>query len=256
MPLYFSRQSLENLPLPRIQRISLYIMDSLNRLCTGTAILLLLLLPATLPAAQKKAAPWYDIEIVLFSIADRGSSEQWPLDPGAPDTGDTVGISSFQQLPPRDWKLSAEDRALSRSRGRYRSLMHLAWRQPVLGRTRAKPIYIRSRKTLADGYPVLEGRIRVSVGRYLHLDLDLLLRDRIREADGMADFQAFRFVSSRRMRSGETHYIDHPRIGALVRIEKTPREEPSAPPATEESGPAEPQAPDAPPATAESGDRH
>ncbi len=225
-------------------------MDSLNRLCTGTAILLLLLLPAALPAAESKAAPWYDIEIVLFSIADRGSSEQWPVDPGTPDSEGTIGISSFQQLPPRDWKLSAEDGALRRSKGRYRPLAHLAWRQPVLSRSRAKPLYIRSQKTLADGYPVLEGRIRVSVGRYLHLDLDLLLRERLRQADDTADFQAFRFVASRRMRSGETHYIDHPRIGALVRIEKTPQEALPAPPADQEPGPGGAPAPDSQPAKA------
>jgi len=201
-------------------------MDSLKRLCTGTAFILLLLsaLPATSQAAEKKAPPWYDIEIVLFSMPDRSSSEQWPVDPGKPGTEGTVTLASFKQLPPRDWRLAAEDNALNRSKGRYRTLAHLAWRQPVRSRKRAKPIYVRSKKTLADGFPALEGSIRISVGRYLHVDLDLLLRDRMQTASvDTADFQAYRFIAHRRMRSGETHYIDHPRIGALVRIEKAPQ---------------------------------
>lgn len=201
-------------------------MDSLNWPCSSAAIILLLLsvLPASSQAALKKTPPWYDVEIVLFSVADRGSSEQWPIDPGKPEAEGTVTISSFKQLPSSDWKLAAEDAALNRSKGRYRTLAHLAWRQPVLSRMRAKPIYIRSQKILADGFPALEGSIRISVGRYLHVNLDLLLRDRIQTASiDTADFQAYRFIAHRRMRSGETHYIDHPRIGALVRIEKAPQ---------------------------------
>ncbi|MFO8154488.1 MAG: CsiV family protein [Pseudomonadota bacterium] len=82
--------------------------------------------------------------------------------------------------------------------------------------------------------PVIDGTIRIIQTRYLHADIDLLFRtpdpdERMRayhrpdlviqdpnRADAVPD--RFRIVDSRRMRSGEIHYIDHPLVGIIVYV--------------------------------------
>ena len=50
-------------------------------------------------------------------------------------------------------------------------------------------------------------------GRFLHLDTDLLLR-------APDSSQTYRVQLSRRMRSDELHYVDHPKLGILIRAER------------------------------------
>ncbi|HEB94902.1 MAG TPA: hypothetical protein ENI96_00555 [Sedimenticola thiotaurini] len=183
------------------------------------AAIVLLLLSISGMAAETRSPPVYDIELLIFAQGEGDASEQWPVDPGTPPTDGTTAMEQLDLLDRKAWRLTAEGYALSRSGGRYRPLLHLAWRQPVLGRKQASWIHLTSDDRIADGYPVLEGNVRISVARYLHLDLDLLLRDSL---GGDADFQAYRFTAHRRMRSGELHYIDHPRLGVLIRIDKAP----------------------------------
>lgn len=59
--------------------------------------------------------------------------------------------------------------------------------------------------------PVLDGSIRVHLARYLHAEVDLLYH-----RDGVDT--RFRLLESRRMRSGELHYLDHPVFGILVKV--------------------------------------
>ncbi|MFW6190988.1 MAG: CsiV family protein [Thiohalospira sp.] len=81
--------------------------------------------------------------------------------------------------------------------------------------------------------PVIDGTLRLVVSRYLHAEVDLLYRDpspdprtRTYRRPGLlvppgAERQlpaGFRLQTSRRMRSGEIHYIDHPRFGILVLV--------------------------------------
>ena len=79
--------------------------------------------------------------------------------------------------------------------------------------------------------PIVDGSLRLVVSRYLHAELDLLYRDpspdpatRTYRQPGLLVPEGgerqlpagFRLETSRRMRSGEIHYIDHPRFGVLV----------------------------------------
>jgi hypothetical protein len=192
---------------------------------------LLLILPALVIAKQGKA-PWYQVEIILFSRdgGNAGGGEQWPLDPGAPDwdgawqlSRDGYSRGNYPLLPRSSWKLGPEAYALKRKSG-FSPLIHVAWRQPVPGRNRAHPIHISSERKTANGKPVMEGLARVSIARFLHLDLDFLLRRQPLQNAGNADavvpgtIQSYRFIAHRRMRSKELHYIDHPLMGALVLI--------------------------------------
>ena len=59
--------------------------------------------------------------------------------------------------------------------------------------------------------PVLDGTVRVHLSRYLHAEVDLVYhRDDV-------EFP-FRLATSRRMRSSELHYLDHPVFGVLIKV--------------------------------------
>lgn len=94
---------------------------------------------------------------------------------------------------------------------------HLAWRMSPDSRANDTWYWV------GDGR--LEGLVQLSRGRFLHFDADLVLRP----ADGSAPV---RVRLNRRMRSGELHYLDHPRVGILVQAERY-EPEPEPPPAEE-----------------------
>ena len=84
-----------------------------------------------------------------------------------------------------------------------------------------QPIYLN----LKDG--ALQGQIDITLGRYLHTAATLWLRadERVMSPQEEVDSQPLvplyaQMQQSRRMRSGELHYFDHPLFGMIVRIEK------------------------------------
>jgi len=135
----------------------------------------------------------------------------------------------------------------------YRLLRHLSWRQPGLAADETKavrvslgsniPMYIPAdlqpypefipasanpvgNRTEAVSSPIVNGTITVRLGRFLHMDTRLVFTDAQRQ-------QSFRLAQSRKMRSGELHYIDNPRFGILTRI--TPLEDKILEPDVEQS---------------------
>ncbi len=154
-------------------------------------------------------------------------------------------------------------------------VLHVAWRQPGFARGNAKRVHIRSRDAdRAPGMervPTVEGTARLHRSRYLHLLMDLRYfrpdtstargtpeapaddtevvpgqsfeqaEAESREASGDAALwvvvpEYFRLTETRRMRSRELHYFDHPLFGAIVQI--IPYERPKAP-----QSPPEPSSP-------------
>lgn len=211
------------------------------------AALAAVLLLASAPPSS--AATWYTVEVIGFEHLDDSalSTEHWPSDPGAPDTDRAValaggGSGGFRLLGSGSLRLREVASLLARS-SRYRPVLHLAWRQPGFTRSEAREVYIssalpnpfRERGTRpamngADGTAsgllglagtrsdraVLEGTLRLHRARYLHLEADMLhYRPRASAAEATAA-SVFRLRESRRMRSGELHYFDHPLFGLLV----------------------------------------
>ncbi|MCW8889961.1 MAG: peptidoglycan binding protein CsiV [Sedimenticola sp.] len=203
---------------------------------------ILIALPQLVSAENEQT--WYDIELILYKQGSSYSakSEHWPTDPGSPDWSEAVNLvpeaSGKQQpyalLPRPDWRLTAAFNALRNTRGELEPLFHQAWRQPVAGPKNAKPIYLGSPTGL------FEGVIKISVNRYLHVDLDLLLKNALGNTlpatsseDALSpSLGSVRVTGKRRMRSGEIHYIDHPMMGALILISRievtTPEPVPTA----------------------------
>ncbi len=142
-------------------------------------------------------------------------------------------------------------------RKNFRIMFHEAWNMPVYDRANSTPIHIRGGEQY-DNLFELEGSINLSVARYLHLDTNLYLREfeASQSSDqtnvpgfsellsnknsstailpssnltpnpslALLGFRQYRvdtiipMQQSRRMRSGDLHYIDHPRYGILIQL--------------------------------------
>jgi hypothetical protein len=164
-----------------------------------TKIALLLLLALT--ASTAALANSYRVEMVVFKRFDAAGGETWPQDAGEPDMGLAVARLPGQELSSGQGRLGPIAYTLERQG--YRVLLHAAWIQPVGGRSSTRWYSLSGRG--------LRGLVRVTRGRYLHFETDLLV-------DAGAE-GAVRTSQSRRMRSAEVHYIDHPRVGIVVRID-------------------------------------
>lgn len=186
-----------------------------------------------LARAQQTELQSYDIELVIFRTlfsdataenrtqeTNPGSALSLPDDERSPwdaepfDTGaQTIPpmTENFPVLPASRYQLTAIADTLRRSRN-YRPLAHFGWTQPGYPRHAAKFLSIDSKVSAGSG---LSGRIAVTRGRYLHLTLDLAL-----EAAASPEHPPVRYLlqQSRRMRSNERHYIDHPNFGVIALI--------------------------------------
>jgi len=200
------------------------------------------------PVQAADEAPWYDIELILFKQGASGSeaTENWPEDPGSPDWTEAVNLlppsseetlRPYALLPKATWRLNAQFNALRRARGAMDPLFHQAWRQPVAASRAAESIYLGPDLTHNNRTPPppFEGLIKISVSRYLHIELDILLNGTnnslpFSTLDTLSSPTrgSIRFHANRRMRSGELHYIDHPRIGALILISRVELPEPKS----------------------------
>jgi hypothetical protein len=129
-------------------------------------------------------------------------------------------------------------KAINRQRD-LRPVLHLRWRQPVPERAQPAPVWVRAPVTIdapatRAGLPKIEGHIAVTVGRYLHFAPTLWYNS---DTAGLAPvpFPPPAFLQaipaqtgymalseSRRMRSEELHYLDHPKFGVIVRIDPVP----------------------------------
>lgn len=210
-------------------------------------ITLFLALAATLlggPASAKE----YLIEAVLFeTLAGRDASTgglYYPRQSGGLRLGSEQAIAESFVNVEQGLTLSENAASIAAS-GRYRLLRHLAWRQPGLDSDSAKAVrinlgepstvYIPDDASNYDDFipasvqpeadrttevrtTTVNGSIKVRLGRFLHIDCQLVFTDTDTQ-------QSFRLLQSRKMRSGELHYIDNPRFGVLTRITPLPEAE-------------------------------
>ena len=102
-------------------------------------------------------------------------------------------------------------RELSQLRRRYEVIAAGSWHQPVPPREAPQPLLLQVGAMEAERVHRLEGLISVTRGRYVHFHV--LLRFRL--LDGGTALLA----EQRRMRTDEPHYLDHPALGILVRVD-------------------------------------
>ena len=189
-----------------------------------------------------------------------------------PEGFDTT--ESYKLLKSDTYQLTKHVEKISES-DTQRVIFHTAWRQPGLDKNLALPIYFKreipaapmiakpeqkenSTEETADSEVLnqeiaplpstLEGILRVTLARYLHLEAELTYRDEVPEnfelnnpLDAYNPFSALETDKTninsaqkqqviylkqkrRRIRSNELHYLEHPVLGMLVRM--TPYEKP------------------------------
>lgn len=159
-------------------------------------------------------------------------------------------------MPEDKMQLTPQRNRLERRKG-FRILFHEAWKMPIYDRANSTPIMIRGGEQY-DNLFELEGSINLSVARYLHLDTHLFLREfEASQSSDQSNVPGFSELlsnknssaaiqqnsnptpnpslallgvrqyrvdtviplqQSRRMRSGDLHYIDHPRYGILIQL--------------------------------------
>jgi hypothetical protein len=165
----------------------------------------------------------YELEMIIFERPGGGDNEYWPdvLD----ETPVIDGAPRLASMAAGSRQLAAEAASLGR-RG-MKVLEHIVWRQTPGGRDSERWYSVEANR--------LYGLLRVTRGRFLHLETDLVLSD-------AATAQPYRIRLHRRMRSDELHYVDHPKLGILIQANRYEPEQPANPPdeQTGEPAPAQP----------------
>jgi hypothetical protein len=186
---------------------------------------LLLALAFTAAHAQDTSLTQYDVEIVIFrNLGATGTPENWALEEALakqrgviPEDDEGAGASQTPQpkvsqevsvtpLSSAQFKLTAIEDTLRRSRT-YQPLAHIGWTQ--LGYPLQGAPFVSIAPLLPAGVP-LSGQIALSRGHYLHLTADLVYQT--------SNPQPFVLRQSRRMKSGEKHYFDHPAFGVIALV--------------------------------------
>ncbi len=185
--------------------------------------------------------PEYRVELIVFEyLSASGADEDWSADPrrdlmpyelpGTTSDDDVVEDTAKPVTTPRttlsfspandgDMLLAEAYNKMRLSRD-FRPMVHTAWRQPGYPRDAKAPRLDLRRVARLPGR--LRGTVALSLARYLHLDieLDLDARSAAAAAGGPLGQRAeYQLRESRRMRSRQLHFIDHPRFGVLVRID-------------------------------------
>jgi Peptidoglycan-binding protein, CsiV len=182
----------------------------------------LLCLSTTLPALAASSAKnpeLYEVELVVFQtkVAYLEGEELWARDivnTKLPGLKDAVTVNDSPSIDSPLWKAAGTLEADAE----YHVLLRKRWLQSADPQSKTKWLYLSNAQT--DPLE-LEGTIRFYQSRFLHVDIELLLREgRMREASAAQSADAppnvYRISEHRRIRSGKINYFDHPKFGALV----------------------------------------
>jgi len=191
-----------------------------------------------------QAETLYQIELIAFARSGAETEENWDrqydlhyperyVNLQAADGSD----APFQLLPADAMQLNKEADAIAGRRNLH-VLLHAAWRQTVDDPAHATAVIISGGKQFGEHHE-LEGTFKLSVEHFLRADANLWLSRFSNSAaetpaktalpnppgaiapgadDGQHYFatQTVVLQEQRRLRSGELHYLDHPRLGLIV----------------------------------------
>jgi hypothetical protein len=189
----------------------------------------------------------YQVEVLIFKRNEAivNSEEIWRKDIHLSYPSDTQYIQ--HAVSKKNHQLGGHNYTLGRDED-FTVLFHRAWQQQMWEEARSPSLVIRGGQSYGN-HKELEGTIKIHIGRYLHVTTDLWLSQfQYTEAnDSSVDYSEWpqlpalpnakrteqyqylfdngpkpsRIITlreKRRMRSKETHYIDHPHLGILVRM--------------------------------------
>jgi hypothetical protein len=174
--------------------------------------------------AETRAMP----ALPAVDIANKSVQPQPAAPPAQPTPAERAAklIADYQsQLQDRAFRfepgntllLTPEDGRLQRS-NLYRVVFHRAWVQPVPDRDQLRTMLIQAGERIGTGWQI-EGFLGVTRGRYLHLDTRLWYTPNPSPDAQAQDPGYMELREQRKMRSGELHYLDHPKFGVLARVD-------------------------------------
>lgn len=176
-------------------------------------VLFLPTLPASAAPALAEKEATYEIEVLVFEnrLPDLIGNELLVKDGEAPRIRGLESAVIPDAASGQPYLQPVVAPLLERD-GNHRVLAHAYWQQTVDSgpKPTSKPVRIASATP-----DELEGTIRFSMSRYLHLDVNLLFRSKSTADPVPAVYQ---ISEQRRVKSQETQYFDHPRFGVLVRV--------------------------------------
>lgn len=194
-----------------------------------------LVLFLALPAFAQSGRIQVEVLVFAYNNPETGSALA-PSDAEPVYTGMLLGEggSLYSALPPEALKLGGANSALARH-ARTRALLHMGWQQDA-GSIRA--VRLRGSNSvrgsnattgaLATELPELDGDLELRFGRGVEAHVDVLLRVPTRDSAGRpSGEQRFRLNSKRIMNYGELHYLDHPALGVIVRVDPVQGTEPA-----------------------------
>lgn len=194
-----------------------------SRMNLPCRILVALLFALTAPCAH---AETWRVDLIVFrflgGIEEKGRLPEAPDVQGAIELDDVAALSAagITVLPESEFGLANQWARLKAS-PQFRPLIKLAWTQndpPPAGGPRlrvrsATKLKLRNEGGLGEReFHEVDGTVRLSLGRFLHLGADLIL------TVGGEEPQAWRLREERRMRSEELHHLDSPRLGIVVKV--------------------------------------
>lgn len=219
---------------------------SSTRLQTSFSLFLGLILLWASASAGAEETRWYDVEVIIFSQNSQQyrNSELWPVDYDLPQMEASQKLLppqrgkgapvAFSRLATQDLRLNAQARRISAAKD-MKLLLHTGWRQPGLAENKAVAIRVEG-----ESSHQLEGTLKLVLSRYLHIYTDLIYREprsgnpalqatstgqsetnlfnQNRDSSSQPQYQAYRLQQSRRMRSRELHYLDHPLFGMAILV--------------------------------------
>jgi hypothetical protein len=208
-------------------------------------------------APSSNIEKWYRVEVLVIESKDKSAlAEEWPLNPGMPLLANAISLDSPSST---EISLLSDNqltlgRAKKRLQQNYRLIMHKGWRQTLSDKATAQNIRLMGGQNYTVGNAIdneVDGIIKLSTGRYMNVDADLVfhkpmklapgtavelgvasenqgtarfeLADKNWQSDPQARLQPFRLKESSRLKADEIHYIDHPLYGIIIVVspEKT-----------------------------------
>ena len=168
--------------------------------------LLTILILCSMTVISHATEKLYKIELVIFAqdmpnteVFDQTESQiRWPRQ--------IRGLASFQQVDSANMRLHGSYAQLARGQN-YQPLMHVAWIQSVGAHRLGAAVQISN----AEG--TINGFFRLQRGNLIQMIADIEY-----SPDPYVGAVIYRLHEKRRFKLNETHYLDHPKFGILVRV--------------------------------------
>jgi hypothetical protein len=165
----------------------------------------------------------YQVNVIIFEHITPQvlQAEQWPAITDMPNLQNAL---EPQLLDPDDSQLKLLNHRFSRKiaqQEHYKVLLDIAWQQEIPVTKYSEPIRITGDK--------IDGTITIHRDRYFNIATNLILTESAayldnigpgNYADNIVDnyYKSFQMKQTRRMRSKELNYLDHPLFGMLIKI--------------------------------------